>query len=239
MRASFQPKACPIREGDVRARFSGIRPLPAGTGRRMNAITRRSFIHDHAAEGLPGFYSLIGGKLPTAASFARQTARAIGIRLAKEPAVEIALGPANGFESTLAHWARQAAALCKVSVESATAVAEWHGRSAIGILRSAATDPRLAAPIVDATPHLVAEAAHAIVREFAVTLGDILLRRVPIALTGTWTYEHSREAASRIGQALGWNDARIARECEAFEAERAQLLGLQRRRTPAPAEHVA
>ena len=228
-----------IRQSDVLASFSGVRALPAGSGRDLNAITRRSFIHDHAADGLPGFYSLIGGKLTTAANFARQTARAIGIRLEKEPAVEIALGPANGFESTLAHWARQASTLCKVSVETATAIAEWHGRSAICILRSAATDPRLAGPILDGSPHLVAEAAYAVEREFAVTLSDILLRRVPIALTGAWAREDSWQAASRIGAALGWNDARMARECEAFEEERAQLLGLERRHAPAPAEHVA
>ena len=74
------------------------------------------------------------------------------------------------------------------------------------------------------TDHLVAEAVNAVQREAAVTLGDILLRRVPVALGACWSDQCSRAAARRIGDVLGWSLSRIAREREAFEEERAGFL---------------
>ena len=57
-----------------------------------------------------------------------------------------------------------------------------------------------------------------------IRLGDILLRRVPVALSGCWSPQCTRAAAQRIGWALGWNQLRIGREAENFEAERAAFL---------------
>jgi glycerol-3-phosphate dehydrogenase len=61
----------------------------------------------------------------------------------------------------------------------------------------------------------------AVRQECAVTLADILLRRVPVALGACWTDQCSGAAAARIGDVLGWSPSRIAREREAFEEERA------------------
>jgi hypothetical protein len=57
-----------------------------------------------------------------------------------------------------------------------------------------------------------------------VTLGDVLLRRVPVALGRCWSESCSREAALRIGTVLGWNDQRIGENLEALEMERAAFL---------------
>ncbi len=60
-------------------------------------------------------------------------------------------------------------------------------------------------------------------REFAVTLGDVLLRRVPVALGACWSESCSREAALRIGAVLGWDEHAMGANLEAFEMERASL----------------
>jgi glycerol-3-phosphate dehydrogenase len=232
----------PIGRSDVLAYYSGIRALPArGTQADLGAVTRRSFIHDHHEDGLPGMYSLIGGKLTTAASLARQCARALGVKIQEEAAVQVALGPSSGFENTLQQWSRQAARLCSVSEDSAQATAEWHGRCAFSVLRRASYDKTYATPIVDGTHHLVAECVHAFEREFAVTLGDVLLRRVPIALNANWSSAQSAQAAFRIGEALGWSTSHVAEELEKFEAERKRFLhpAGARAGTPIPAEHAA
>jgi len=75
------------------------------------------------------------------------------------------------------------------------------------------------------TNHIVAEAVYSAQHEFAVTLADILLRRVPVGLSACWSDACTRTAASRLGQALGWPEQRIAREREHFQQERARLLG--------------
>jgi glycerol-3-phosphate dehydrogenase len=63
-----------------------------------------------------------------------------------------------------------------------------------------------------------------VAHESAITLGDILLRRVPVALGPCWCLDCSREAAGKIGSALGWDQTRIGQELEAFEEERKRFL---------------
>jgi hypothetical protein len=47
---------------------------------------------------------------------------------------------------------------------------------------------------------------------------------VPVALGPCWSADCSREAASRIGCALGWDSMRIGQELESFEEERRLFL---------------
>jgi glycerol-3-phosphate dehydrogenase len=61
-------------------------------------------------------------------------------------------------------------------------------------------------------------------REHAVTLADVLLRRVPVALGACWSESCSREAALRIGAVLGWDEHAMGANLEAFEMERATFL---------------
>ena len=70
----------------------------------------------------------------------------------------------------------------------------------------------------------MAEAADAYVNECAVTLGDVLLRRVPVALGACWSEACSREASLRIGAVLGWNEQTMGANLEALEMERAAFL---------------
>jgi glycerol-3-phosphate dehydrogenase len=225
----------------VRGTFSGVRPLPnTGKHDHYGDVTRRSFIHNHGPDGFPGFYSIIGGKLTTAASLARQCAHVLGLRPADSPLPQVALGPASGFDNTLAHWSHQIANQYRITTAAARATAEWHGRCALSVLRPALSESALAQPITDGSDHLLAEVVHAVQRECAVTLADILLRRVPIALTTHWSEEQSAQAADRIGRTLGWPERRTAEELESFVAERNWLIGGGRgSRAPLPAEHAA
>ena len=56
------------------------------------------------------------------------------------------------------------------------------------------------------------------------TLGDVLLRRVPVALGACWSESCSREAALRIGAVMGWNDHELGAQLESFEMERTAFL---------------
>ncbi len=207
---------------DVQATFAGVRPLPYAPGDKPSAITRRHFLRDHADDGAQGMISVIGGKLTTAAALARECARKIGIE-APEPVLAAAPSPQE-IESALAGWSRTAAERAGIAETSARALAEWHGAGATEIVQAASRDERLQATLCEHTPHIVAEAVAAVRQECAVTLADILLRRVPVALGACWNDECGRKAAWRIGDALGWNFSRVAREREDFEEERAGFL---------------
>ncbi len=209
---------------DIRYDFAGIRPLAYSPGKASSSITRKHLLHDHADEGAAGLISVIGGKLTTAASLARDVARKLGADV-PEP-VNVFASPAmeDDVESTVRQWARLVACKAKIPEGCAQAIAEWHGRHALAIAHAASLDERLREPLCQHSCHLVAEAVEAVAHEFAVTLGDILLRRVPVALGACWSEECSREAAEKIGRALGWDKARIYMELLRLEEERMQFL---------------
>lgn len=211
-------------KSDIRYSFAGIRPLPFSPGEKMSAVTRRHIVHDHQQDGLSGMYSIIGGKLSTAASLAREAARKLGLHVVEPSSVFSAPSPANGIESTFKQWSRFVACRAGIPESCAQAMASWHGRRALAIAASAAQDERLRMPICDHTCHIVAEALEAVNYESAVTLADILLRRVPIGLGSCWSESCSLQAASRVGHALGWNETAIGKEFERFEQERAKFL---------------
>ncbi|HYM77512.1 MAG TPA: glycerol-3-phosphate dehydrogenase/oxidase [Candidatus Dormibacteraeota bacterium] len=207
---------------DIKYAFAGIRPLPNSPGDKPSAVTRRHFLHDHSDDGATRLISVIGGKLTTAASLAREVARKIGIAV-EEPKT-IAVGPGSALDPMLDQEVIEIARAGSVSDETARGMMEWHGHHAMDIARMALVSAELRAPICPHTSHIVAEVVEAYRKEFAVTLGDVLLRRVPVALGACWSESCSREAALRIGAVMGWNDQEFGANLEQFETERAAFL---------------
>ncbi len=219
--AKFFPKA-KISAHDIKYAFAGVRPLPNSPGNKASGVTRRHFLHDHTADGAARLISVIGGKLTTAASLARECARKIGIKV-PEPTT-VAMGPGRSLDPMLDQEILQIARAGSVSEETARGMMEWHGPRAMDIARMALVSAELRAPVCPHTSHIVAEVVEAYRKEFAITLGDVLLRRIPVALGACWSESCSREAASRIGAVLGWNEQALGANLESFETERAAFL---------------
>jgi glycerol-3-phosphate dehydrogenase len=206
----------------VKHAFAGIRPLPYSPDNRPSAVTRRHILHDHADDGASHMISVIGGKLTTAASLARECARKIGLSTTEPNTIAIRPGPA--LDPLLDDAVLEIARIGAISEESARGIMEWHGKRAADIARMALISAEMRAPICPHTSHVVAEVVEAYRKECAVTLGDVLLRRVPVALGACWSESCSREAALRIGAVLGWNEQTMGANLEAFEMERAAFL---------------
>ncbi len=207
---------------DIRYAFAGVRPLPATPGDKPSAVTRRHFLHDHTDEGAARLISVIGGKLTTAASLARECAAKIGLPV-EEPK-SVAIGPGSSLDPMLDQEVLDIAKAGSVSEETARGMMEWHGQRAMDIARMALVGADLRAPICPHTSHIVAEVVEAFRKEYAVTLGDALLRRVPVALGPCWSDACSRDAALRIGAVMGWSDHDLGANLESFEVERAAFL---------------
>jgi len=216
---------------DIKYAFAGVRPLPYTPDNSPSAVTRRHFLHDHADDGAARMISVIGGKLTTAASLARECARKIGISV-PEPKL-LAVGPGTTLDPLLDQAIGDIAQTGSVSEESARSMVEWHGKGAMDVARLAMVSAELRAPICPHTPHIVAEVVEAYRTECAVTLADVLLRRVPVALGPCWSESCSREAALRIGAVMGWNEHEMGANLESFEMERSGFLRKVQRGTPA------
>jgi glycerol-3-phosphate dehydrogenase len=219
--AKIFPKAR-ASQGDVRHAFAGIRAVPRDSHGDVDGAGRQHVLHDHEEDNAARMVSVMGGNLATAASVARDCARMIGIRVAENKALGMA--DAHTLNSMLDQWVIDIAQAGNLSEESARAVVEWHGRRSQDIARMALSSVELRTPICPHSQHIVAEAVHAYVNECAITLGDVLLRRVPVALGACWSESCSREAALRIGAVLGWSDEDTGANLEALEMERAAFL---------------
>jgi glycerol-3-phosphate dehydrogenase len=171
--------------------------------------------------------SVIGGKLTTAAELARQCAAKIGISkmgISQNSTNTVGMASAEAAELLLDRWVLEISEGGGINEGAAHAVVEWHGKRALDISRMALRDAALRAPLCSHTEHIVAEAVDAFAGECAVNLGDVLLRRVPVALGPCWSPACGREAAARIGAVMGWKDTQAGAELEAFEIERAAFL---------------
>ncbi|HUN87710.1 MAG TPA: glycerol-3-phosphate dehydrogenase/oxidase [Terriglobales bacterium] len=210
------------RFSDIRAAFAGVRPLPFVSDRSPDAITRSHVLIDHAFDGAEDMISIIGGKLTTAASLAREVARAIGIKVPELRGYGVRdITHANEL---MCSFQREVEQRAQISPEFAAAIVKFFGSHALAVADLAATDDRLRQPICPHTKHIVAEAVHAFRNEFAESLSDILLRRVPVAFSPCWSEDCSKAAAQKIGSALAWDSHRIAREQDSFEKEYASFL---------------
>jgi glycerol-3-phosphate dehydrogenase len=219
----------------VRFAFAGVRPLVFSPNRKPGAISRRHLLHDHAEDGAARIISVIGGKLTTAAELARECAAKIGLPTRRAKAVALVSGEVS--DPVLDQWVLRIAEAGSISENTARGIVEWHGKRSLDIARMALSSAILRAPLCQHTEHIVAEALDAFSNEHAMTLGDVLLRRVPVALGGCWTDACSREAALRIGAAMGWSEEETAAELEAVEEERAAFL--LKPRTGVPLEAAA
>ena len=216
---------------DIRYSFAGIRPLPFSPDSSPSAISRKHFLHDHADDGAAHMISVIGGKLTTAAQLARECAVMLGLSHASTNAVQVP--PVERISLLLDQWITEIGRTGGVSEAAARSIVEWHGKRSQLIARMIAGRPELRAPLCQHNSHIVAEAVDAITNECAVSLADVLLRRVPVALGPCWSKECSREAGIRIAAAMGWDDIQLGMELEAFENERAAFL-----RTPGSTEAI-
>ncbi|MGH9500658.1 MAG: FAD-dependent oxidoreductase [Terriglobales bacterium] len=206
-----------LSRGDVRCAFAGVRPLPYSPGAKLSDLSRRHYLHDHSANGAAGMISVIGGKLTTAASLARECAvHILGGAIA--PA-QITLADENRVEEIMKRTIADVAGAGDIAPEAAQGLVEWFGEQSMAIAHAARNRPQLREPLCPHTNHIIAEAVHAMTNEYAVTLGDALLRRVPVALGACWSRECSRIASKRVGSALGWDERQTSSACEAFEAE--------------------
>jgi glycerol-3-phosphate dehydrogenase len=202
---------------DVCYSFAGVRPLPYSPNSTASTITRRHFFHDHSPDGAAGMISLIGGKLTTAGSAARECAEKIGISPVRDHAI------ASVADASIHQISERAIAeiadVGGINLKAASGIFEWQGPRALEIARRARRDEKLRERLCPHSDHIIAEAVDAFENQCAATLGDVLLRRVPVALGACWSDECTRVAASRVAAAMRWSSTRAGAELDKFEAE--------------------
>ena len=134
--------------------------------------------------------------------------------------------PEMAFPEFLRAFVSRAAPLGLDSV-AATHLARSYGTDAIGILRDIERDPALGGAIVAGQPYRWAEVPHAVRGEMALTLEDVLRRRIHLFQDAEdGGMEVARAVAERMAgeEGIGWGEAEVsaevARYAEAVERTR-------------------
>lgn len=205
-----------LKQSDVVGAFAGLRPLIASGGQAASAVSREA---DIVCAGHMVF--IVGGKLTTYRAVARRAlasvARVLGAPQQSAPSPRAWLrshAPRN--ERRLIRDAASNLSARGVPQALAVAVSEKHWRHVAELIRLLSDQPSLAEPLCTGCPALGVEVAVAVIREGALTLDDVLERRLGLGLDCQCRADAAEPAARLAAGFLGWSDERCAEEVERF-----------------------
>ena len=219
---SFFPSAHLV-SGDVVSAWAGIRPLVSDGAGAPGSVSREHAVHWTA----PGLLSVSGGKLTTYRSMAEdvvdEIARSLGIPMVHAPTARVPLpgGDMVSFEAEASR-ARETIGLDEVAEHLVASYGtEW--RDVWAIVQK---DNALVARVAPELPYIAAEIHWAVGREMALTLADILVRRLHVAFE---THDHGVSAAPAVARVaaplLGWTGERIEEELARYGREVGGVFG--------------
>ncbi|MFM8563848.1 MAG: glycerol-3-phosphate dehydrogenase/oxidase, partial [Acidimicrobiia bacterium] len=207
-----------VESSDVIGVWAGLRPLvkqvnaEEGTGRggkaaRTADLSRRHLVKRSDTDVI----SVTGGKLTTYREMAEDTVDEVIALLASR-------GEVRRFGRCRTRRLRLRGAMHARTDGSFAAHLESRFGSKAGEVRELiATDPDLATPLIVGLPYVRAEAVHAVTREFATTLDDVLSRRTRTLLFDRGAARAAaRDVAELVAPFAGWDAARVEREVAAF-----------------------
>ena len=218
---------------DVVSAWCGIRPLAAVRAgeHSANAASREHAI-THRADGL---VSVTGGKLTTYRAMAADVLSHARIALSKSGALPLLMHDARPSESTPLPGgdivSREAVMTAARSTARDSAVGERlalaYGSRWRNVWSYVQRDASLGQRLSEALPYLLAEVAHAVEREMACTLSDVLVRRTHVAFE---TRDNGRAAARRIAPMMAallhWSERDTAQRLDQYDRDVARLFSI-------------
>jgi glycerol-3-phosphate dehydrogenase len=200
---------------DVTGTYAGLRPLIAPSDASSSVEVSRE--HRVAVER-PGLVRISGGKYTTYRVMARDAVDAVLGTAARDRPSRTARIPIAGaaprpdLDALATRLVRDEGR----SLDEATSLIDRHGTAAPDVL-ALGRERDLLRPLVDGHPYLEAEVAWGVERELALSLDDLLARRIRLAAA---LRDRGASIAPRVaeiaGAALGWDAGRQAEEVERY-----------------------
>ena len=214
--------------GDVVSTWAGIRPLLA-PHRPEGGLAASATSREHEIWRDPGgLLNIAGGKLTTYRVMAKQVvdaaARALkrehGLESGSSPTADLPLpgDPREAWEPFRERVVRAAVA-AGLGADTGGHLARAYGEDAEALLAAVRADASLGERLMAGHPYLWAEVAHAVRAEMALTLADVLTRRLHLfyeAADGGLAV--AEQVARRMARepGIGWREAEIAAQVQAY-----------------------
>lgn len=198
MAAEF-PRAQLVR-GDVVSSYAGLWPHVApNTYDRPHVLSREYDIWETPS----GLINIAGGRLTIHRAMAEDLVNRVGQLLSRDFGVR-ATNASRSAHLPLVEWNGKGEILTRAQVETRNALsketadylARTFGLRQGRVLDYVRADNRLGAPIVDGLPYIWAEVPHAVEHEMAITVQDIMIRRLDI-------FHQVRDGAIAAAQEVG------------------------------------
>jgi glycerol-3-phosphate dehydrogenase len=182
-----------IREARAIGTTAAVRPTLYEYGRNEDSLSREHAIVDHARDGAPGVFSMLGGKLASYRLFAQEMSDRIAEMLAPSTKCTTHEKPLPGGERVPN--ALEIAEQHELLPVAARRLVYRHGSRAKRILQRVAKRPRERAVVCVCEPVLEAEVRHVLEEEMARTVEDVARRtRLGLGACG------GMRCAARCGQ---------------------------------------
>jgi glycerol-3-phosphate dehydrogenase len=205
---------------DVRAGWVGLRPLIVDRDRRSASNRPREHV---IIQGSGGMLTVVGGKLTTYRSMSAEVVdhamRELRHRDGRPRQGEARTDeePLPGGEAADLSQFQERGLELGIPASTVSHLLRHYGTEAAGIFNLGGADRRLLRRIMPPHPAIEAEVVHAVRRELAQTVEDVLVRRFHLY------YEHpdhgalaAQRVAELMGEELGWDEERIAAEAQRY-----------------------
>lgn len=203
--------------------YAGVRALVREDGVKEGDVSRKHGIYDHLRkDGIAGMVSVVGGKITGYRLIAEELADHVTRTLGTHARGTTADTPLPGAGADLGAIASRAAAL-GVAPSGAEHLAALYGARAEAVLDLVGSDRSLAATLCAHSRDIAAQLVHAVREEWAITLGDVLLRRITLGLGPCQGLHCLDEVARIVGEALGWSDTERRDQAAAYVQELAPM----------------
>ena len=207
-----------LRREDVQFAYGGLRPLTETTDEDTYNASRKSELHDHAAEGVEGLITAAGGKYTTSRAFAGHIFDRVIQKVGK---------PAKDFKTSdhFLHGCRSSTRkesqdlhrhFDEFAPETIDYVLRHYGSEAAALLTMARTMPEGALPR-NADGEILAEALFAVRNEMALGLDDVFFRRTGLGWLGHPGQALLQKVASIVGAELEWTESEKKSQVERVE----------------------
>jgi len=209
----------PWERSNVITGFCGLRALPDASSRSPSSVSREWRLD----EPLPGMLTPVGGKFTSARADAIAAVNLVLERLEHD---EVTSSTAQRLfpwapDENYSSWSRSSLATgmtLGLDEETAATCLIRHGKNVEAIFHLIRQSPDQARRVVDDAPFCRAEIAHAIAAEMALTLEDVLRRRVPLLLASSMPESALREVTAFVARELHWTARRREEELEELNA---------------------
>jgi glycerol-3-phosphate dehydrogenase len=225
--ASEAQRAFPLGHFDnIYYTYAGVRALVRKEDVSEGKVSRKHALHDHARrDGVPGIVSVVGGKITGYRAIAEEVGDFVARRLGSYHGESntqrrpLPGGHLDDLESYLTNTVWPAARAVGLNIEQARHLAAIYGSQTSRVLARVGRNPSLAQCVCPHQPTILAQLEHAVEEEWALSLGDVLLRRTPLGLSACQALDCVDVVADQVAPLLGWDRARREDEVQAYRRE--------------------